>query len=120
MEIDLTKKYNYKLRNLKTGKFYSNGKKSTWARPSAVIQALTGKTGWRSLKAKEWEVVLIPLEDPLVISSDEFINFYKEKDDEKKRKKEEAEQRRREAVKKQKEREEIALLKMLKKKYPDN
>jgi hypothetical protein len=118
MEIDLTKKYNYKLRNLKTGKFYSNGKKATWARAYAIIDLFKGR-GYRALNRNEWEVVLIPLENPLVISSIDFIEYYREEDEKKALKKKRKEEKRQEQWKKQRENEEKQLLKQLQNKYPN-
>ena len=99
MELDLNKKYNYKLRNLKTGKFYSNGKKATWARAYAIIDLFKGR-GYRTLNRNEWEVVLIPLENPLSISSEDFIELYREEDEQKALKKQDKENKRQEQRKK--------------------
>lgn len=120
MELDLTKKYNYKLRNVKTGKFYSNGKKATWARAYAIIDILKGGSYYPNrLNKDEWEVVLIPLENPLVISSEDFIEYYREEDEKKLLKKKEAEEREQERRKKERENEEKELLRKLKSKYPN-
>lgn len=119
MEIDLDKKYNYKLRNKKTGKFYSNGRKATWARPLAVVDLLKGQTGWQALKAKEWEVVLFPLEEPLVVDSADFLGHYEQRIADKKAKIEERKVKEAIKTKERKIAEEKRLLKELKSKYPD-
>lgn len=119
MEIDLNKKYNYKLRNIKTGKFYSNGKKATWARAYAIIDLLKGGGYYRNLKRSEWEVVLIPLENPLVISSEDFIEYYREEDEKKALKKKMREEKEQERRRKQRENEEKEILRQLKNKYPN-
>jgi hypothetical protein len=120
MEIDLNKKYNYKLRNIKTGKFFSNGKKATWARAYAIIDLFKkGRGYYRNLNKDEWEVVLIPLENPLVITSEDFIEYYREEDEKKALKKKQAEEKRQEQRKKQRENEEKEILRQLKNKYPN-
>jgi len=119
MEIDLNKKYNYKLRNIKTGKFFSNGKKATWARAYAIIDLFKKGGGRQGLNRNEWEVVLIPLENPLSISSEDFIEYYREEDEKKELKKQDKEDKLQEQRKKMRENEEKELLKQLKNKYPN-
>jgi len=122
MEIDLRKKYNYKLRNKKTGHFFSNSRKATWQRAHAIIDILINKHNYTpSFKNKidEWEIVLIPLENPLVISATDFLDFYKEeeevKEENRKQKKIDQENRIKEIQKQR----EIDILKSLQRKYPD-
>lgn len=75
--VDLSKKYNFKIRHKETGKFITGNKsKSTWMRPSAVCDRLKGETGYRIPPIEKLEVVLFPLEDPLTVDAEEFLDYH--------------------------------------------
>ena len=76
-EIDLSKKYNFKIRNKKTGKFVTGNKsKSTWMQPGAVCDRIKGSTGWPKHTKEDLEVILFQLDDPLTIPAVDFLEYH--------------------------------------------
>lgn len=119
MEIDLSLKYNYKLRHKVTGKYYSSGRTATWARPSAIINHLMGNRGWRDINPNEYEVVLFPLESPLSMDATEFIEHYAEENRQKVLRKQREQEERYAREEQRKREDEIRVLKVLQQKYPN-
>jgi hypothetical protein len=122
-DIDLSRKFNYKVRNKETGSFASTGRsKATWQRASAVLDILKGKTGYNNINANNvdnWEVVLFPLEDSLTMSSADFLEYYKDAENEKIRKRQQKELERQEKIKQYQIEKELEVLRALKQKYPN-
>ena len=92
-------KFNYKIRNKKTGKFYSTGRKSTWQQKQAVINFVEKlkkeERGYVKNEFGDIEVLIFPLEDAIVVSANDFIEQNKAELDEKKVKREEKEKKHR-------------------------
>ena len=117
MSVDLSKQYNYKLRHKVTGSFYSNSRKATWKRASAIMDILRGKWGYID-NPEDYEVVLIPLENAIEISTAEFMDYHIEAERQKDLIKTEKREQQLKEKEKREEQEEIAQLQMLKRKYP--
>jgi hypothetical protein len=65
MATSRKQKYNYKIFNRKTGKYYSSNSKSTWQYRSGVSYHLKNN--------EDWEVHIFPLSDPIIKTAKEFF-----------------------------------------------
>lgn len=121
--INLNKKFNYKVRNKSTGEFAStNNGKATWQRASAVLDILKGKTGYNNITKQtqpNWEVVLFTLDDPLTMSSADFLEHYREAEEAKLEKRRQKERDRQEQIELYHKERELETLRNLKQKYPN-
>ena len=98
----MAEKFNYKIYNKSTEKFYHGCKKSTWQQKQAVINYindLVKQHKWRqnSDTLENIEVHIFPLSTAIVKSSSDFLNENREEIESKITKKQERELREKEA-----------------------